>query len=198
MTWLDKRISHKKMLVDRSGLAILAARVEGNLLAAAQEIEKLHILYGPVKVTDEMIRQAVADNARFDVYDLAEAAMSGHAVRAHRVLAGLRSEGVADAVALWALARDIRYLSSLKSWMNKGDSIESAFAKQKERLWGKRQSSLISAANRLSLSDAHQALLLCTKADRTIKGMETGDAWEVMLDICMSVAGIPFATAVVR
>ena len=193
MNWLDKRMIAKKMLADRSGLAILAARVEGNLLAAAQEIEKLHILYGPVRISDDMIRKAVADSARYDVYDLAEAALQGQVTRAHRVLSGLRGEGIANAVALWALARDIRLLCGIKHLMENGDNLESAFAKQKERVWDKRKTSLASAAQRLTRSQAHQALLLCAKADRMIKGMESGDAWEALLDVCLSLGGGPLS-----
>ncbi|MDD5037497.1 MAG: DNA polymerase III subunit delta [Methylococcaceae bacterium] len=195
--WLDKRMGRKKMLADRSGLAILAARVEGNLLAAAQEIEKLHILYGPVRISDDMIRKAVADSARYDVYDLAEAALQGQAKRAHRVLAGLRGEGIASAVALWALARDARLLCGVKALMEKGEGLESAFAKQKEKVWDKRKTSLASAAQRLSRDEAHRTLLLCAKADRMIKGLESGDAWEALLDVCLSLCGGAAAKAIV-
>ena len=189
IAWLDKRMGAKKMLADRSGLAILAARLEGNLLAAAQEIEKLHILYGSVRISDEMIRKAVADSARYDVYDLAEAALLGQATRSHRVLAGLRGEGVASAVALWALARDVRLLCGIKAAMENGDALEAAFAKQKERVWDKRKASLASAAQRLGRDEAHRALLGCARADRRIKGQETGDPWDALLDVCLGLCG---------
>ncbi|MFM8333008.1 MAG: DNA polymerase III subunit delta, partial [Candidatus Methylumidiphilus sp.] len=183
LAWLDKRMAAKKMLADRAGLTLLVNRLEGNLLAAAQEIEKLHILYGPARVSEEMIRQAVSDSARYDVYDLAEAALMGQTARAQRVLAGLRGEGVASAVALWALARDIRLLCGVKSLMDRGENLESAFAKQKERVWDKRKTSLSAAAQRLSRDEAHRALARCAKSDRIIKGQETGDAWESLLDV---------------
>ena len=187
--WLDKRMAAKKMQAERSGLAILAARVEGNLLAAAQEIEKLHILHGAGRVSDDMIRQAVADSARYDVYDLAEAALLGQAARARRVLDALRAEGVASAVALWALARDIRLLCGIKAAMAEGADLESAFARQKERVWDKRKTSLASAAQRLSLHEARRALLRCAQADRCLKGLAGGDAWEALLDVCLGLAG---------
>lgn len=189
IAWLDKRMASKKMLADRSGLAILAARLEGNLLAAAQEIEKLNILYGPVRVSDDMIRKAVADSARYDVYDLAEAAMLGQATRSQRVLAGLRGEGIASPVALWALARDVRLLCGIKASMDAGEGLESAFAKQKERVWDKRKASLASAAQRLSRDEAHRALLGCARADRMIKGQENGDPWDALLDVCLGLCG---------
>ncbi len=190
IAWLDKRLSSKKMLADRSGISILAARVEGNLLAAAQEIEKLHILYGSGRISDDLIRKSVADSARYDVYDLAEAALQGHVTRAYRILSGLRGEGIASAVVLWALARDARLLCGIKHLMENGEGAESAIAKQKERVWDKRKTSLTSAAQRLTRAQAHKALLLCAKADRMIKGMESGDAWEALLDICLGLGGV--------
>lgn len=196
IVWLDKRMAAKKMSADRAGLSILAARVEGNLLAAAQEIEKLHILYGPARISDDMIRKAVADSARYDVYGLAEAALMGQAARAHRVLAGLRGEGAASAVVLWALARDVRLLCGIKAAMEQGENLESAFARQKERVWDKRKTSLASAALRLSRAEAHRVLLHCARADRRIKGQEGGDAWEALLDVCLALCGGALARAI--
>lgn len=187
--WLDRRMSAKKMLADQSGLRILAARVEGNLLAAAQEIEKLHILYGSVRIEDEMIRKAVADRARYDVYGLAEAVLHGQTARACRILAGLRAEGVAPAVALWALSRELRVLCSVKSRVEKGETQDAAFAK--EKVWEPRKTGLVKALQRLGREDAHQALLLCARADRTIKGMEPGEPWDALLDVCLILTGKP-------
>jgi DNA polymerase-3 subunit delta len=195
IAWLEKRLAAKKMQAARSGLELLAARVEGNLLAAAQEIEKLHILHGPARISDDMILKAVADSARYDVYDLAEAALLGQPARAHRVLAALRGEGTASAVALWALARDIRLLCGIKAAMARGAPLEAAFAQQKERVWDKRKTSLASAAQRLSLDEARSALLRCARADRRVKGMDGGDAWEALLDVCLALCGGALARA---
>lgn len=187
--WLAKRMGAKKMLADDSALRILAARVEGNLLAAAQEIEKLHILHGPVHIGDDMMRKAVADSARYDVYGLAEAAMEGHMARARRILAGLRAEGVAPPVILWALARDIRLLCGVKALTERGEPLESAFAKQREKVWDKRKTGLTSAARRLGLRQAQDALLLCAHADRIIKGQTPGDEWEALFEVCLGLRG---------
>jgi DNA polymerase-3 subunit delta len=187
--WLDKRMSAKKMLADQSGLRILAARVEGNLLAAAQEIEKLHILYGSVRIEDDMIRKAVADSARYDVYGLADAVLHGQTTRACRILAGLRTEGVAPAVALWALTRELRALCSVRARVEKGETQDAAFAR--EKVWEPRKGGLIKALHRLRREDVHQALLLCARADRTIKGAEAGEPWDALLDVCLSLTGKP-------
>ncbi|NJD08852.1 MAG: DNA polymerase III subunit delta [Methylococcaceae bacterium] len=187
--WLDRRLGQRNMLADRSSLAILAARVEGNLLAAAQEIEKLHILYGSSRIDDDMMRKAVADSARYDVYDLAEAAMLGQMVRAHRVLAGLRAEGVAAPVALWALARDIRLVVAVKGHMTAGLSEDMAFARLKEKVFDKRRTGVSKAVQRLSQSQAEQALLACARTDRIIKGAEAGDDWDALLEVCLCLCG---------
>jgi DNA polymerase III subunit delta len=187
--WLSRRMSSKGMLADQSGLRILAARVEGNLLAAAQEVEKLHVLYGSVRLDDEMIRKAVADSARYDVFDLPQAALRGQVGRSLRILAGLRAEGIASPVALWAMARDLRVLCALKSQISEGQSLESAFAKQ--RVFDNAKPIFSSALQRMDETLLAEAMLLCAKIDRLIKGQSRGDAWEALRDLCLLVAEKP-------
>jgi DNA polymerase-3 subunit delta len=185
LRWLDRRLNSRGLLADQSGLRILAARVEGNLLAAAQEIEKLHILYGQGRLSDDQILRAVADSARYDVFGLAEEVLRGHAGKTCRMLMGLKAEGVAAPVALWALTRELRLVAALKSEIAAGASPESAFARHK--VWDKRKAALEQALQRLNRDAVHRALLLSAKADRIIKGMETGEPWDALLSVCMSV-----------
>jgi DNA polymerase-3 subunit delta len=187
LRWLDKRLNSKGLLADQSGLRLLAARVEGNLLAAAQEIEKLHILYGQGRLSDEQILKAVADSARYDVFGLAEEVLRGQPGRAYRVLMGLKAEGVAAPVALWALTRELRLVNTLKSELATGASAESLFGKYK--LWDKRKAAMELALKRLSRDAIHRALLLSARADRVIKGQEAGDEWDALLGVCMSLMG---------
>ncbi|MGX2041019.1 DNA polymerase III subunit delta [Methylocaldum sp. MU1018] len=186
LRWLDRRLSTKGLLADKSGIRILAARVEGNLLAAAQEIEKLHILYGKGKIDDDQIVKAVADNARYDVFDLAEETLRGHTAKAYRVLMGLKAEGVAPAVALWALARDVRLLGHVMALVAQGTPTDTALAKC--QVWDKRKPAVLQALQRLNRDGVHQTLLLSARVDRMIKGMETGDPWEGLLSVCVSLA----------
>jgi DNA polymerase-3 subunit delta len=189
LRWLDRRLNAKGLLADRSGIRILAARIEGNLLAAAQEIEKLHILYGEGKIDDDQIVKAVADSARYDVFDLAEETLRGHTAKACRVLAGLKAEGVAPAVALWALTRDIRLIGNIMALVAQGTPTESALAKC--QVWDKRKPTVLQALQRLNRDSVHRCLLLSAKADRVIKGMETGEPWEALLSVCISLAAPP-------
>lgn len=184
LRWLDRRLNAKGLLADRSGIRLLAARVEGNLLAAAQEIEKLHILYGKGKIDDEQIVKAVADSARYDVFDLAEEVLRGHTQKAYRVLTGLKAEGVAPAVALWSLTRDVRLIGNIMALVAQGTPTESALAKC--QVWDKRKSTVLQALQRLNRDSIHRTLLLSARADRVIKGMETGDPWEELLSVCVS------------
>lgn len=187
LRWLDRRLNSRGLLADQSGLRLLAARIEGNLLAAAQEIEKLHILYGHGRLTDEQILKAVADSARYDVFGLAEEVLRGQAGRAYRVLMGLKAEGVAAPVALWALTRELRLVNTLKSEIAAGGAPESLFGKYK--LWDKRKAAMELALKRLSREAIHRALLLSARADRVIKGQEKGDEWDALLGVCMSLMG---------
>jgi DNA polymerase-3 subunit delta len=184
LRWLDKRLNSRGMLADQSGLRLLAARVEGNLLAAAQEIEKLHILYGQGRLSDEQILKAVADSARYDVFDLAEEVLRGQTGRAYRVLMGLKGEGVAAPVALWALTRELRLVNTLKSELAGGAPAESLFGKYK--LWDARKAAMEQALKRLNREAIQRALLLAARADRVIKGQEAGDEWDALLAVCIS------------
>ncbi len=184
LRWLDRRLNAKGLLADRSGIRLLAARVEGNLLAAAQEIEKLHILYGKGKIDDEQIVKAVADSARYDVFDLAEECLRGRTAKACRALTGLKAEGVAPAVALWALTRDARLVGNVMALVAQGATPESALAKC--QVWDKRKSTVLEALQRLNRDRIHRTLLLSANVDRIIKGMEPGDPWEGLLAVCIS------------
>ena len=184
LRWLDGRLNARGLLADQSGLRLLAARVEGNLLAAAQEVEKLHIIYGTGQLTDDQILKSVADSARYDVFDLTEQVLRGQINKSFRVLNGLRGEGIASAVVLWALARELRLLNTIKSELKAGTSTESLFGKY--RLWDSRKAAMNQALQRLDQNAIHQAILLCAKADRIIKGIAPGDEWDALLATCIS------------
>lgn len=189
LRWLDQRLNDKGLLADQSGLRLLAARVEGNLLAAAQEIEKLHILHGSGQLTDDQILNSVADSARYDVFALAEQVLRGQTVKAYRVLMGLKGEGIAAPVVLWALTRELRLVNTLKSEMAAGASTETLFSQY--RLWDSRRNAMGLALQRLDQGAIHQALLLAGQADRIMKGMAPGDEWDALLAICAALSRPP-------
>lgn len=182
--WLARRAERRGLHLTQDAIRGLSSRVEGNLLAAAQEIEKLYLRHGPVAVTGAMIEDEVSDNSRFDVFKLADAVIMGDGLRAAKILQGLRAEGIADAVVLWALSRELRVLCAIKTEMQKGIRPESLY--KTYQIWDKRQSMVSGALQRIPLSRLHKLLSQCTQTDCQIKGQASGDAWESLLMICIA------------
>lgn len=109
--WIMRRMRDCGMASTAEAAELLAERVEGNLLACAQEIEKMRLLYGDRSVDTQQVLDAVGDSARFDVFTLVDSALAGDGARCARILAGLRAEGVEPAVLVWALGREVRSMA---------------------------------------------------------------------------------------
>lgn len=193
INWLQKRMTGKGLICDREGLRILAGRVEGNLLAAAQEIEKLYVLYGPVKLSRSDIESAVADSSRYDVFSLCDVMLAGKTGRILKILLNLKSEGIPAPVVLWAIAREIRLLSSIKTAQQQGFSKDQAL--KNAHVWENRKALLINAEQRLGLAQLDKAMLMSAEIDRLIKGASKGDAWDMLLQVCLIIAGADVVTA---
>jgi len=183
LQWLQRRSRKKNMQIDGQALKLLASRVEGNLLAAAQEIEKLYILHGSKAISRQDVESLVADSARFDVFKLVDSLLSGRSNRAIRILYGLKAEGVAPPVVLWALSREARTLFNIKTELNRGERQNSVFGRF--QVWEKRKQMVTAALNRLQLKDIEEIVLLCAKTDRQIKGRLQGDCWESLFSIAL-------------
>ncbi len=181
--WLQKRSQKKAMSVDREGLQFLARQTEGNLLAAAQEIEKLYVLYGTEKISAKMIAGVIMDNARYDVFKLVDSLLAGQVARSVRILRSLQAEGIAEAVVLWALTRQTRLLLLIKQQLAQGQDRERVF--KRCNIWDKRKNRVNQALSRLKSDELQTILLWAQKADRQIKGVQKGDAWETLLYICL-------------
>lgn len=184
--WIEHRMSSRGLLVNQSGVRLIAARVEGNLLAAAQEIEKLRILFGGGQVTDSMIREAVADNSRYDVFDLAEEILAGHLGRTRRILKGLQNEGIAPQVALWSVTRELRLANRLKRDLAEGKSFDTLA--NTHRLWDRHKSAMQKALGRLTLQGIRSCLIHAAEVDRIGKGLAPGDPWDALWGLCVAVA----------
>lgn len=176
LQWLDQRMRSRGLMPEREVIAMLAERVEGNLLAAAQEIDKLLLLQGPGPVSAEQLLEASADSARFDVYKLVDAALAGNTARCIRILQGLRAEGIAEPVVLWALAREIRMLASIRGEIDAGRSAQQVLANRRD-VWDKRRPLVARGLSRLNLATLQQLLQSCALADRAIKGRAMDNPW---------------------
>ena len=181
--WLQLRLSKRGLQADQQGLQLLASRIEGNLLAAAQEIEKLYVLYGSVFVSVDQIYDVVADSSRYDVFKLMDAVLATNINKLIKILSGLKAESVAAPVVLWALTREARLIIQIKLALGKGHDKNLVF--KNLGVWAKRKQLINQTMNRLSENQLNKILVLSAKADRQIKGQEAGDAWETLLAICL-------------
>lgn len=189
--WIESRCLSKGMRASKEAIRLLVERVEGNLLAAAQEIEKLHLLVNSAELTAEQVTEAVSDCSRFNIYDLTDAALSGDISRTSHIINGLQSEGVEVVLALWAMSREIRIL--LTAAENSQLSADAALAKA--GVWSKRLPVMKKALSRHSQGSLQQLLKMCGKTDRTIKGLEAGKAWDEMYQVCLFLAGFKIQVA---
>ena len=188
--WIGMRLSSQGQSADRQSLDFIADRVEGNLLAAHQEIQKLGLLYEPGKLSFEQVHDAVLNVARYDVFKLSEAMLSGDAARLARMLDGLKGEGEALPLVLWAVSEEIRTLLKLKSGMAQGRPLGALL--KEYRIWGPRERMMEPALRRVSLPTLEAALQDAAQVDRMVKGLRSkqfaGDAWDAMLQLALRVA----------
>lgn len=175
---------------DREGIAFIVERVEGNLLAAHQELQKLALLYPPGKLTSEAIHNAVLNVARYDVFKLSEAMLAGDATRLARMLEGLKGEGEALPLVLWSIAEEIRTLLKLQTGVSQGRPVPALL--KEYRLWGPREKLAEGALGRLPLSLLREALQDAAQIDRMIKGLRVkafaGDPWDALLQLALKLA----------
>ena len=188
--WIAARLAQQGQSAERGALAFIAERVEGNLLAAHQEILKLGLLHPAGKLSDEQVRDAVLNVARYDVFKLSEAMLSGDPARLVRMLEGLKGEGEALPLVLWAVAEEIRTLLKLKSGMAQGRPLGALL--KEYRIWGPRERMMEPALRRITLPTLEAALHQAAQVDKMIKGLRAkgyaGDAWDAMLQLALNVA----------
>jgi DNA polymerase-3 subunit delta len=179
--WIAARLKRQGQSTDTETLAFLAQRVEGNLLAAFQEIQKLALLFPAGLLTFEQVKDSVMDVARYDVYKLAEAMLAGDAERYVRILDGLHAEGTATVMILWAVAEDIRTLAKVVRAMKQSGNMANAL--REARVWGVRQKLVERAAMRFTPAFAERALRQAAQIDKLIKGLRQGDVWDELLQL---------------
>jgi DNA polymerase-3 subunit delta len=187
--WIRQRLSARGLAASPDAVDLIAARVEGNLLAAAQEIEKLKLLSDGAPITVETVQASVADSARFDVFGLIDAALAGEAAHSLRMLDGLHGEGVEPPVVLWALARELRLLAGLAQQHAQGVPLERAFGQVRPPVWEKRRPLLGKALQRHSAARWNHLLEDAQRIDAQIKGQAPGSAWNGLASLCLALAG---------
>jgi len=187
--WIGQRLAAQGQSAERASIDFIAERVEGNLLAAHQEIQKLGLLHEPGKLTYEQVQDAVLNVARYDVFKLSEAMLAGDPARLVRMLEGLKGEGEALPLVLWAVSEEIRTLLKLKAGMAQGRPLGALMKEM--RIWGPRERMMEPALRRVSLPVLEKALQEAAQVDKMIKGLRAkahaGDAWDALLQLALTI-----------
>lgn len=184
--WIKARMAAQGMQPTTEAVNLLVERVEGNLLAAAQEIDKLRLLVSQSRVDVDEVADAVTDSSRFSIYDLSDAALTGDVARTAHIVSGLQAEGVEAVLALWALSREIRTLLNVAE--TAGNRVDAALAKA--GVWAKRVPVMKKALSRHNIVSLRTLISHCAKTDRVIKGLAPGRAWDELLLLSLALAGI--------
>ena len=187
--WLAQRLARQRQRVSPDTLEFLADTTEGNLLAAQQEIEKLGLLLPEGELEHDAVERAVADVARFDVFQLSEAWLAGDAGRVCRILAALEGEGEGLPLLLWQLGEDLHALAGVLAATASG--MPPAAAVRNARVWGKRQAALEKAAARVPPAAIPGLLAQLARLDALAKGIGRGSAWDDLLSLALSLCGRP-------
>lgn len=182
--WTKQQLAQAGLEADQDAIQLLAERSEGNLLALAQEIEKLALLYCGETLSAEHIRESVADSSHFSLFDLGAATSDGNAERALNILDHLREEGEAASLLLWNLSRELHAMEAIANGQPAGIFLPRPRMQALER-----------QARRLGAERLQQLLRLAFRADCQIKGQAAGNGWDSLTSLTLGMAGAPLATA---
>jgi DNA polymerase-3 subunit delta len=191
--WILARARHLGVELSADAAGLLADRVEGNLLAADQEIRKLALTLPGRAIGEAEILAAVTSSARFDVFRLTDAVLAGDPQRALRVLAGLRDEGVEPTLVSWALCRELTLLARLGYAQAHGENIDNALVRL--GVWGRRQPAVKQAVRRFALPRVTQLLNQAAEVDNVIKGASLGRPWEALTALVLAIFPRPASVA---
>ena len=184
-SWIKHRLQSRALRVESGVVELLAAQLEGNVLAAAQEIDKLQVLAADGAVTLKLLTSSLADQAKFDVYALSDACLSGDFTRVLRVKERLQSEGIEPVIVLWSLVREIRTMAIISAGLAQGENRSMLF--KQHRIWSKREPTVNSALSRLNSEQWYSLLEQAGKLDQTVKGQryeDVGTVWYQLEQLC--------------
>ena len=188
--WIGSRLARQNQRADKVALEWMADKVEGNLLAAHQEIQKLGLLYPEGELSAEDVERAVLNVARYDVFGLRDAMLAGDSARTLRMIDGLRAEGEAEPLVLWAVGEEIRLLSRLADARQQGQDLGGLM--RRLRIFGNHERLALQALARVQPKSWPAAVQHAHDVDRLIKGLPTAgrlsDAWEEMARLALRVA----------
>lgn len=185
--WLEARMRTRGLEPTREAVGLLAARVEGNLLAAAQEVDKLLLLGGPGPVDVDHVAEVVTDAARWSPFDLGDAVLAGEPERAVRIAAGLRAEGTAAPVIVWALQRELARVADVAARVAQG--MPSAQAIGAAGVWRRRRRAFETALRRFPALEWQALAGRAARLERLAKGAARGSFWDELIELTTIAAG---------
>ncbi len=185
--WLGDKLAAHGLQATPDALSLITERVEGNMLAAAQEVERLALLYPAGELGADDVLAAVSDSARYSIGDLVQAALAGQGARAVRIVRGLRDEAVAPVLILWSLSQEIRSGARAAEACEQGVSVDAAI--KGAGVWQSRAAPLKTAMSRHNANSWLNMLVATTQLDRLVKGHAAGDVWDTFESLCVQLAG---------
>ncbi len=189
--WIKQRLQSRALRVENGVVEMLCEQLEGNVMAAAQEIDKLQVLAQDGAVTLELLSNSLADQARFDVYTLTDVCLMGDFNRALRIKSRLTSEGIEPVIVVWALVREIRALAAISAAISSGQNRSVVF--KQNRVWNKREPIVNAALKRIPSSSWYQLLEKAAYLDQTVKGQrydDVGSLWHQIERICADLCNV--------
>ena len=194
--WLARRAARFGRRLERGAAELVAERVEGNMLAAAQEVEKLALLVDAETITEDDVLAAVRDSARYDVFQFADAVLAGDLARALRMVRGLREEGTEALLLNWALGRELRTLVAMAAAIERGKALPAVL--DEYRVWQGRKPAIRRVLERCSKDDLMDLLAYANFIDTVVKGGRSGDPWDEIEILSMKLSGAAAANGLLR
>lgn len=185
--WVHQRMMQAGLQPSPDAVALMVERVEGNLLAAAQEIEKLTLLVEPGPIDANTVQNVVSDQARYNLFDLVDEALKGNLSHALKMLNFLKATGTEPTIILWALAKELRTLESIANSVDQG--IPAAKAFKDLRVWDNRKPILQAALQKHTCAAFKNAIIEAGRIDHGIKGIQTYDPWTGFRNILLMLSG---------
>ncbi len=187
--WIKQRMQQAGINADAEAVAMLADLVDGNLLAAMQEIEKLKLAASDTTLTPDMVKASVSDSSRYNMFELVDTAMSGNAQATCKMLHGLKSEGSDALTLLWSVSREIRQLGQLAALIERGASASQAM--QQHHIWRSKQRVVGAALQRFNRAGIEKLTQQLARIDLTLKGAGPGNGWDQIESVLLTLAGTP-------
>ncbi|WP_438971073.1 DNA polymerase III subunit delta [Methylophaga sp.] len=191
--WINQRMQQKGLQSNIKLAALIAERVEGNLFAAAQEIDKLQLLSTDGALTEELIVQSVADNARFEAFGLVDTVLMGQSGKIPRIIERLRAEGVDILAVFSALSWSLRRMVDMSVQLQQGAQLDRVFASQRPPVWDKNKPIMRQALGRYESHQWQQFLQQMAEIDQAAKGIVKICPWRLMEKLCLQVSGVKMA-----